>query len=180
MNILEIVGDIFKTYKETNNSPLHVGEVMNLWTFLTATENFTNSEQIVLNKVEDKELAQKINDLIENFHKPIMKDIKQILLTEGVELPQEPVEKPQLKLDVPPGGSMTDEEVANFVVFNLVWAIKFCARGLTESVRADVGTLFVKAIVEKAAFSLTLKELMASKGWLKVPPLHKIAGKPQQ
>ncbi|HJV31815.1 MAG TPA: DUF3231 family protein [Bacillales bacterium] len=171
---------MFQTYKETNDSSLHVGEVMNLWTFLTATENFLNSEEVTLNKVKDKDLVKKMNELNENLHKPIIKDIKELLLKEGVLLPQEPVEKPQIKLEVPPGGKLTDEEVANFVVFNLVWAIKFCARGLTEAVRADVGSLFTKAIVQKAAFSLIMKELMTSKGWLKVPPPYVIEGKPKQ
>lgn len=176
MNIFEIITDAFKSYTQSANTSLHVGEVMNLWTFLTATENFINSEEISGNKVEDKELKQKIDDLIENLHKPIIKELKGILLNAGVELPQPPVEKPLLHLEVPPGGRMTDEEVANFVVFNVVWAIKFCARGLTESVRADVGQLFAKAIIQKTAYSLTLKQLMADKGWLKIPPLHK----PQQ
>ena len=174
MNVIELVSDIFTNYKQTNNSPLHVGEVMNLWTFLTATENFTNSEEITLNTVEDQDLKKKMNELVENYHKPIINEIKTLLLKEGVELPQGPSEKPDLKLNLPAGGKMTDEEVANFVVFNLVWAINFCARGLTEAVRADVGTLFVKAIVQKAGFSLTLKQLMTDKGWLHVPPQYKI------
>ncbi|HJV45835.1 MAG TPA: DUF3231 family protein [Bacillota bacterium] len=176
MNILEIATDILKSYKESNDTALHVGEVMNLWTFLTATENFTNGEEVNLNKVKDEELREKMIDLIENLHKPIIKDIKKLLLNEGVELPRNPVEKPQIQLDAPPGAKLTDEEVANFVVFNIVWAIKFCARGLTESVRPDVGALFTKAIVEKAAFSLTLKQLMADKGWLNVPPPYKVEG----
>lgn len=173
MSIVELAIDTLKAFSKTSNTPLHAGEVMNLWTFLTATENFTNSEQITLNKVKDKDLSDKMNELINNYHKPIIQDIKNLLLKEGIELPQEPVEKPQIKLDVQDGAKMTDEEVANLVVFNLVWAIKFCSRGLTESVRADVGEIFLKAIMKKASFSVTFKELLSNKGWLKTPPLFK-------
>jgi hypothetical protein len=177
MNPVELLADIFKSYSKVDNSPLHVGEVMNLWTMLAATENFVNSEQISLNYVQDNELAAKLKDLIENYHKPVIKEIKEILLREDAEVPREPVEKPKIKLDLPLGGRMTDEEVANFVVFNLVWAITFCARGLTESVRADIGTFFVKLIVQKSTFSVTLKQLMVDKGWLKKPPVYRIQGR---
>lgn len=179
LNVIEFVTDIFRSYK-TNNSPLHVGEVMNLWTFLTATENFTNSELVALNKVEDKDLRDKMVDLIDNYHKPIINEIKELLLTEGVELPQPPVEKPQLQLEGSSGVKMTDEEVANLVVFNLVWAIEFCSRGITEAIRQDVGTLFTKAVVQKAAFSLTLKQLLMDKGWLKYPPTYRVEGVKQK
>jgi len=173
--VIEVVTDIFKSYK-TNNGPLHVGEVMNLWTFLTATENFTNSELVALNKVEDKDLRDSMMELIENYHKPIIKEVKDLLLKEGVELPQAPSDKPQLKLDASAGEKMTDEEVANLVVFNLVWAIQFCSRGITEAVRQDVGTLFTKAVVQKAAFSISIKQLLMDKGWLKYPPPYKVEG----
>jgi hypothetical protein len=177
VNILELVKDVLKSYSQVDNTPLHVGEVMNLWTMLTATENFLNCEQVTLNKVQDTELKAKMNDLINNYHKPVIEQIKQILLNEGVELPQEPVEKPQIEsMDIPPGTKMTDEELANLVVFNLVWAIKFCSRGLVEAIRADVGNLFVQLIIQKSAFAATLKDLMAQKGWLKMPPSYKIPG----
>ena len=177
MNPLELVTDIFKSYSKVDRSPLHVGEVMNLWTMLAATENFANSEIIALNKVKDKELAAKMRDLIENYHKPVIKEIKDILLSEAVDLPREPIEKPYVKIEAAPGESMTDEEVANFVVFNLVWAINYCSRGLTESVRADVGTFFIKLIVQKSAFSVTMKQLITEKGWLKSPPAFRMQGK---
>ncbi|RKD25159.1 hypothetical protein BEP19_04515 [Ammoniphilus oxalaticus] len=156
--------------------PLHIGEVMNLWTFLTATENFMNSELVALNTVENPQLRRKMLELIEGYHKPIIIDIENLLLSEGVELPKKPVEKPQLKMSVPAGGKMTDEEVANLVMFNLVWAINFCGRGLTEAVRQDVATLFVKAIVQKAGFSVTLKQLLMEKGWLTYPPPYRNLG----
>jgi hypothetical protein len=173
LNKLEFIKDLFKEYSKIDDAPLNTLEVANLWTMLTATENFMSSEMVAHNTAQDEELREKIRDLSENYHKVIIHEIKDILLKENVELPPPPSDKPLAKLDVPAGARMTDREIANLIVFNLVWAIKFCARGLTESVRADVGTLFTKWIMLKATFALTLKTLIAEKGWIKVPPKFK-------
>jgi hypothetical protein len=173
LNTLEFLADIFKSYSQVKETRLNVGEVMNLWTMLTATEHFMSSEEVARNTVKDEALRKKITDLSENYHQMVISEIKKILLDEGVELPPSPIEKPKIVLDLPIAGRMTDEEAANLIVFNLVWAINFCARALTESVRADIGTLFAKYIVEKTAFSLTVKTLMAEKGWIRIPPVYK-------
>lgn len=170
LNWMEVVADLVKGRKQAKQMPLHVGEVMNLWTFLTATENFANSEIVALNSVEDKQLREKMEELIEKFHQPAIAEVKKLLLEENVELPKGPTEKPRQKVNEPPAGTMTDEEIANLVMFNLVWAINFCSRGLTESIRQDVGALFAKAIIQKSAFAVTLKQLLIEKGWIKVPP----------
>ena len=173
LNVLEFLADIFKSYSKVDDTPLNVGEVMNLWTMLVATEHFMNSEEVAHNTAKDEDLKVKIRDLCNSYHKVMINDIKEILLKDGVELPGPPPEKPVTGIDVPSGARMTDEEIANLVVFNLVWAINFCSRGLTESVRADVGMLFSKWIVEKTAFSLIIKNLLTEKGWIKLPPVFK-------
>jgi hypothetical protein len=139
MNLFDLVESVYKAYSKVDDTPLHVGEIMNLWTMLTATQNFANMEEVCLNIVEDKELKEKMRDLVENYHKPIMKHIEDLLIQGGVSTAQPPKKKPPLQKMIPSEGGMTDEEIANMVVFNLVWAIKHCARSITESVRADVG-----------------------------------------
>jgi hypothetical protein len=171
MNLFDLVESVYKAYSKVDDTPLHVGEIMNLWTMLTATQNFANMEEVCLNIVEDKELKEKMRDLVENYHKPIMKHIEDLLIQGGVSTAQPPKKKPPLQKMIPSEGGMTDEEIANMVVFNLVWAIKHCARSITESVRADVGQLFTLAVMQKTAFAATLRSLMAERGWLKVPPI---------
>ncbi len=172
MNLLEFVADVFKSRADTKEKPLTVNEVANLWTFLTATESFMNSEMSQYNFVQDKELKDKIKDLSENLHAVVISEIKTLLLKEGVQLPQQPVEKSQLDVFVPASTRMSDAEVGNMLAFNLVWAMNFCARGLTEAVRSDVGTIFLKYMIQKAAFSVTLKTMLMEKGWIKIPPLN--------
>lgn len=173
MNLFELIESIYKAEFKVDDTPLHVGEIMNLWTMLTATQNFNNMEEIFLHIVEDTQLREKMQDLIENFHKPLINEIEHILIKGGISTSQPPNKKPPLQKMIPNEGRMTDEEVANLVVFNLVWAIKHCARSLTESLRADVGQLFTKAIMQKTAFSATMRLLMADKGWLHTPPMLK-------
>lgn len=173
MNILELVSDIFKSYSKVDDTPLQVGEVMNLWTMLVATENFLNSEKVAYNSVQDEDLRNKMKDLMENYHAVVIKEISHLLLDEGIELTEPPSKKPEIRLDLPNGGRMTDEEVANLIVFNLVWSINHLTRGLTESTRTDVGKLFARFIIEKTVLSTSMKTLMTEKGWIKIPPYFK-------
>jgi hypothetical protein len=172
MNLFEIVLDAFKSRQDTVNQPLTVNEAANLWTFLTATESFMNSEMTKYNLIQDEDLKAKILDLSNNLHNNVVTEIKALLLKEGVQLPQQPTEKSQFEVFIPTSTRMSDEEVGNLLAFNLVWAINFCARGLTEAVRSDVGTMFLKFMLQKIAFSVTLRTMMMGKGWVKIPPTY--------
>jgi hypothetical protein len=177
LNLFEIAIDAFKSRANTANQPLTVNEAANLWTFLTATESFMNSEMTQYNFVQDEELKAKILDLSNNLHMAVITEIKDLLLKEGVQLPDQPTEKSQFEVTVPTSTRMSDEEVGNMLAFNLVWAINFCARGMTEAVRSDVGTMFLKYMLQKTAFSVTLKTMMIGKGWIKIPPSYVILSK---
>ena len=179
-NPLTVIADAFKSYSKVPDIPLSVNEVSNLWMFLTATENFMSSEAVAYNIVKDEDLRKSMKDLIDNYHKKVITDTKAILLAEGVPLAHPPADKPLIKMEVPSPARMSDEEVANLVVFNLVWAIKHCSRGLVESTRADVGALFGKYIAQKTLYSLTLRQLLYDKGWLKVPPPYIIPNRINQ
>jgi Protein of unknown function (DUF3231). len=73
---------------------------------------------------------------------------------------------------IPLGAKLTDEELVNLMAFNLVLALMYGMRGLTESVRPDIGFLYAKCIAREMAFSVTLKDLMQKRGWLQIPPAY--------
>lgn len=173
MNLLEILKDTVKPFINNEKPPLHVGEVMNLWFYLTGTEQTLRVDQLAYNTVEDHELRDKLRDIIENVHTPMIKDLTEFLREEGVPLPQSSPQKPigDYK-DLPEGAKMTDDEVANLLAYNLVVGITAATRGLTESVRPDVALMFAKYQVMKISFSVTLKDLMQRRGWVKVPPYY--------
>ncbi len=174
MNMLEVVYDAFKPFLDGEKKPLNVMEVSNLWFFLAATENSMRNEEIAYNIVKDAELREKLKDLREKIHKPIHDELVEFLTKEGVPLLKETPQKPidDFK-DLPDGARLNDKEIANLVSYNLLLGINSASRGLTESIRADVGMIFAKFFVQKSTFALTFKQIMEKKGWLRIPPYYK-------
>lgn len=175
MNPIEVVSDIFKPFLDREKKPLNVLEVGNLWLYCAIAENSLRNEQSVFNIVQDKELKEKLKIAAEDVHNPIMQDIVELFKSEGISLPNPTADKPFGDYRyIPEGAKLTDEEAANLMSFNLVIGLTYGMRGLSESIRADVGLIFSKAIIRKMAFSITLKDLMIKRGWIKIPPYFKV------
>ncbi|WP_419873677.1 DUF3231 family protein [Candidatus Pristimantibacillus sp. PTI5] len=173
MNLLEILKDAIKPFVDGKKPPLHVGEVMNLWFYLAASEQTMRGEQISFNIVQDAELKENLKEIINNVHAPIIKEITEFLRVEGVSLPSTTPEKPIGDFrDIPEGAKLNDEEVSNLMQFNMVLGINYACRGLTESVRPDVAAMFAKFQIMKVTYSLPLKDLAMKKGWFKQPPYY--------
>ncbi len=173
LNLFEVIRDAFGPFVDGEKNPLHVGEVMNLWFYLHGTEQTLRYDQHAYNLAQDPDLREKIMDIIENVHRPMIKELTQFFKDEGIPLPDVGAEK--LTGDykaLPEGARMNDEEIANLIAYNLVVGITSATRGLTESVRSDVGYLFAKYHMMKVTFSLTFKTLMMEKGWLRMPPYY--------
>ena len=173
MNLLEILTDTLIPLVDGKKPPLNIGEAMNLWFYLTATEQTMRGEEVSLNTVQDKELRAKLVDVIDNVHVPIRDELTEFLRKEGIPLPHTTPEKPLGDYrSVPDAAKLTDEEVVSLLSFNIVLGINYASRGLTEAVRPDVGMMFAKFFMKKAAYAVTLKQLMLNKGWLLVPPAY--------
>ena len=173
MNLFEVMKDAFGPFMDGEKKPLHVGEVMNLWFYLHGTEQTLRYDQHALNLAQDKELKEKLVDIIENVHRPMIKELTEFFMKEGIPLPDVGAEKivGDFKA-LPEGARMNDEEIANLVAYNLVVGITSAARGITESVRSDVGYLFTKYQMMKITYSLTFKALMIERNWLRIPPYY--------
>lgn len=173
MNILEILNDAIKPFLDREKPPLHVGEVMNLWFYLTATEQTMVGEQISFNTVLDEELREKLQVVLNDVHRPIHKELSEFLIAEGVRLPGPGAEKAVGDFrTVPEDAKLNDKEVANLLSFNIVLGINYACRGYTESVRPDVAAMFARYQMKKMAFGVTLRDMMMRKGWLQIPPYH--------
>jgi hypothetical protein len=124
---------------------------------------------------DNDELKDWIKDARENLHIPIAKEIEELFLSEGVPLPPSTPNKPMLNhvANIPEGVKIVDDELANLVSLNLLLGITYAARGITESIRSDVGLIYAKAIIRKMMHGTTLKPLMDKHGWLCVPPYFK-------
>lgn len=170
-NILEALGSMLQNNLDNEEkSPLHVGEVMNCWTFLATIHEANIFLQIALNTTTDDELKEMLRDSMKGCekHTKLMKDF---LVNEGVPLPPLTEHKPNAdSLNVPYGVKMTDDEIANGVSMKEVAAVMLCASGMTQAARDDVSKMFLRIFLEKATFNTSLKNMMKKRGWLKVPP----------
>ncbi|MEC0231222.1 DUF3231 family protein [Paenibacillus alba] len=173
MNILEVLSDAMKPFLDGEKPPLNVGEVMNLWFYLTATEQTMCGEQVSYNIVQDPELKEKLQEVINDVHRPIFNELREFLQAEGVPLTEPAPDKPIGDFrNMPEGSRMSDEEIASLLSFNLVLGMNYACRGMTEAVRPDVAAMFVKFQMKKLTFAITLKDLLIRRGWLKAPPYY--------
>jgi hypothetical protein len=174
MKLFEVIHDVFEPFMDGEKKPLNVMEVSNLWFFLLGTETTMRNEEIGYNLAQDAELKQLIKDMRENLHMPIRDEISEFLLKEGVPLPQTTPEKPIGEYqNIPEGAKLIDEELANLMSYNLAMGVNYAAKGLTESIRADVGLLFSKIIMKKTISGLTVKQYLVRHEWLRIPPYYK-------
>ncbi|MDR7867114.1 MAG: DUF3231 family protein [Sporomusaceae bacterium] len=173
MNIFDVIHDNFEPFLDGEIRPLNVMEAANLWYFLAISETTMRNEEVAYNLAQDQELRDKLRDAKVSVHQPIAKEIQEFLLKENVPLPHGTPPKPVVAYQLPEGAKFNDQEIANLMSFNLLLGITFAARGLTESVRADVGLIFFKVIVRKAVFGASVKKLMAKRGWLNNAPAFK-------
>ncbi|MFJ8236322.1 DUF3231 family protein [Ureibacillus sp. NPDC094379] len=158
--------------------PLHVGEVMSCWTYLTVLEDSVALEQMAINTTEDKELNDFLHKSMGGASSQATR-LKEFLQTEGVPLPPASEPKPISEASaVPLGAKMTDSEIANFISVKLASAITLCATGTAQSLRNDVGLMFFEFQSEAMRYSAILKSIMRKRGWLKVPPYYHPPGKP--
>ncbi|RYD06489.1 hypothetical protein N752_03965 [Desulforamulus aquiferis] len=176
MNILEVAYETFKPFIDgEKNRPLNILEVSNLWMFLAICNNTLRNEELAYNIAYDKELKALLKDARE-IHKSVAEEINTLLKKEGIPLPQDTPEKPYVPeiLNIPEGAKLNDEEIANLISFNLLLGVNYSARGLTESIRPDVGYIFFKVIVKKTLLGAPLKRLMHKRDWLRAAPPYKV------
>lgn len=180
-NLFEAVANTLKVKLDNEpKSPLHVGEVMSCWVYVAMMDEASIFMQAGVNMTSDDELLQMLKDSIEQCDKQSRK-LKDFMKTEGVHLPN--VSEPRPNSDpnsVPLGVKLTDEEIANGVSIKTASAIIACATGASQSIRTDLGTIWVDFLSEKLLFGTSLKTLLIKRGWIKVPPYYYPPGQPQQ
>lgn len=177
----ESVTNILKTVIDDEpKSPLHVGEVMNLWTYYTMLEESNRFSEIGLNTTSDRELCEAIKHSTSDCQKQI-DIIKKLFLEEGVPLPPTTEAKPKSEpSEVPLGVKMTDDEIANGIVAKLVAAISFCGISLSQALRTDIGAMWYDFLNVRVKFSAYYMPIMRKRGWIKVPPYYVPNGRPNQ
>ena len=180
-NPFEAILNMLKTSFDTTNepeSPLHVIEVGDCWRYLALVEEFIRYEEIGLNTTTDDEVIEMLTDVIKICESQVAQ-LSTFMKKEGIPLADVTSSKPSSDPNgVPLGVKLTDEEITNGVAFKLVTCSQACAKGQADSVRNDIGVIWLQFFYEWVAFGGTLKTLMRKRGWLKVPPYYYPPGAP--
>ena len=180
-NVLEAVQNVVQSFTDDEPKlPLHVGEVMSCWSFLSEIADEQVHSEAGINSTTDPELSKAFHENVK-----MLKSQKERLIAfmrvEGVHLPPLSESKPNSNPNaVPLGVKLTDDELANSLNIKVVLGTTFCAEALTECTRNDVGLIWAEFLQEYMTFGTTLKTLMKKRGWLKVPPLYYPPGSPIQ
>ncbi|CAG7657467.1 DUF3231 family protein [Paenibacillus allorhizosphaerae] len=163
---------------EEPKPPLHVGEVMSLWTLLTIYEEGQLVYKIALNTTTDPELRHAIENAVKESLEDI-KMIKDLLIKESVPLPPVAVGKPVSNSEgIPHGVKFTDEELANLIVGKIAACIALCGQAVSQCLRTDVALILLRSMSRLLQYSAPYRSMMRKRGWLKTPPYYYPPGGP--
>jgi hypothetical protein len=173
-----MIKNIFTSPDDDKKTPPHVGEVMDLWVYLTALKEIDNIVQVGMNTTTDVELLEVLRMCLDDCDKQV-DEIIEFFQKEGVPLPPTTESKPKSNPEaVPMGVKLTDTEIVNLVSVKTAAGIISCAVGISEAIRNDVGALWMKFFMKKVEFGAYLKPIMKKRGWIMYPPLFNAPGMP--
>ncbi|OAS82818.1 MULTISPECIES: DUF3231 family protein [Metabacillus] len=173
VNVWETVMDAMKSMTvQDEDQPLHVGEVMACWIYLAGLELAKVSVQSAINTTDDDELKEILEEDMK-LGTSQRKRLHDFMIKEGISLPSSPEDMPiSDSKSIPLGVKLTDDVIANELSLKIISLIMKAASATTESIRTDVGLLFIQFQAEKLAFATRVKHLMRKRGWIKVPPFY--------
>jgi hypothetical protein len=159
-------------------SPLHIIEVGDCWKYLVMLEEFLRYDEMALNTTTDDEVREMITDVLRACESQVEK-LSQFMKNEGIPLPDVSSTKPiSNSKDIPLGVKLTDDEIANGLAFKVITSLQACALGQADSIRNDVGMMWLGFFSDWVMFGTTIKTLMRKRGWIKVPPYYYPPGLP--
>ncbi|MFE8703539.1 DUF3231 family protein [Cytobacillus sp. FJAT-54145] len=176
--------EVLKDYLQMNldhepKNPLHVGEVMSCWLYLTLMDEATIYIQIGLNTTTDDDVIKILKESLSQCDTQGQR-FKEFMKKEGIHLPRTSEQRPDSNPNgVPLGTKLTDDEITNGLSIKTVAAVMHCAASASQSIRNDVGALFMQCMIEKMKFGTSLKDLMRKRSWIKVPPYYYPPGMPK-
>lgn len=179
MEVIESISRVIKSFIDDEPTPpLHVGEVMSLWTYLVALREAVVIEQTCVNMTTSPELVHILKEGIHLCTEQTEK-LEKFLINEGVPLPAVSSTKPETSANaVPCGAKLTEDEIANTLALKTATAVTACATAQSQTIRNDVGLLWVRFQMEQMTFGGNMKALMRKNGWLKIPPYYIAPGVP--
>ncbi|WP_409340310.1 DUF3231 family protein [Paenibacillus sp. MBLB4367] len=156
----------------SKDEPLHYGEVFDVWAFSMKAKGCVSVYRAYSFHAGDKELKKILDDLINQAELEVM-ECDSIIVSNGIATTPDLPVRPEAKLtDIPVGARISDQEIASLIGADTAASLVACSQIMGKCIREDVGALFGKYHLTKAALGLKILKLCKEKGWLVPPPLH--------
>ncbi len=156
----------------SKDEPLHYGEVYDVWQSSMKAKEFISVYRAYQYHAGDKDLKKILGDLINQAELEVS-ECDTILTHNGIAPSPALPERPEVKLeDIPVGARFSDQEIAAIIAADTSISLVGCSQIMGKSIREDIGALFGKYHVTKAALGLRILKLSKEKGWLIPPPLQ--------
>lgn len=154
------------------DEPLHYGEIFDVWAFSVKAKGCVSVYRAYDYHSGDDDLKKILGDLI-NQAELEEKECDQILISNGIASSPSLPDRPEAKLEeIPIGARLTDQEITSLIATDTAASMVACSQIMGKSIREDIGALFGKYHMTKAAIALRILEMSKEKGWLVPPPLH--------
>ncbi|MCM3025044.1 DUF3231 family protein [Heyndrickxia ginsengihumi] len=172
-NKIEALFDYLRTrFDSEPKSKLHIGEAMGCWLYYTALAEEIPVLEIALNTTTDNVLIELLKDALKLSNQQTT-ILEEFMLKEGISLPDTSAHKPQTDSNsIPLGVKSTDIEIANLISAKVASNIVMCSTNISQSIRSDVGLMWIRFHSEKCVYGMDVKTKMREHGWIKVPPYY--------
>lgn len=154
------------------DEPLHYGEIFGIWSASTMAKGAVSCYRAYLNHAGDHDLKKILGQLIDQAELEIS-ECDTLLNDNGIAAAPAMPHRPEVKLeDIPVGARFADQEIAAKIAAETAAGLVACSQMMGQSIREDVGALFAKYHLTKAALGMKILHMNKKKGWLIPPPLQ--------
>ncbi|MCL1630801.1 DUF3231 family protein [Sporolactobacillus sp. CPB3-1] len=179
-DIMSATVDTIKRLSDNEEPPVHVGEAMACWTYLTHLDAVLVFCQIEMNTTKDQEVKQVVKESVDLALKH-QKELLEFAKKEHIPPSKGYQKKPEGNPDaVPNSVKLTDEEIMNTVQINILVGFEQSAKNVVQSLRTDLQMLYFKNMADLIVIGNKIRKLCEKKGWIKTPPTYNPAIPAQQ
>lgn len=158
--------------KQTQEEPLHSGEIYHLWTYLYDAKAVLVTTQVFINHTGDHDLKTFLEDLYESCLKQEEQQVEAIIKEAGIRLPPAPPDRPNVEVeDIPAGARFHDAEISLLVQKELSAGRILCSYIIGICLHEDIRSMFSDFQAQKEEYEQNLLKITKEKGWLVTPPI---------
>ncbi|WP_405115503.1 DUF3231 family protein [Paenibacillus sp. FSL K6-1217] len=151
--------------------PMHYGEIYAVWQASMVAKGAISCYRAYMYHAGDSDLKKILAAMIDQAELEVS-ECDELLSEQGLASAPVMPNRPEARLeDIPVGARFADPEIAAMVAADLAVGLVACSQAMAQSIREDIGALFAKYHLTKAAIGVKNLHLLKKKGWLIPPPL---------